>query len=404
MTLTGKTGDKKGGARPKRKFSRNSHGDRGHLPNSADLLAWYDRHRRTLPWRAPPGTSADPYLVWLSEIMLQQTTVRAAAPYFTRFAARFPSVTALARADIEDVLKLWAGLGYYARARNLHACAREIAARHGGTFPDREEELIALPGIGRYTAAAVAAIAFGRKASPVDGNVERVLARLFAVEAPLPNAKPAIRKLAEQLTPDGRPGDFAQAMMDLGATICTPKAPACALCPFVRSCVARQRGDPERFPHKAKKREARLRRGAAFVAIRADGHVLVRRRAAKGLLGGMTEVATTDWVAQFDDAQALALAPRFAAARGGAHNVAWRRIAGVVTHVFTHFPLELVVFAARLPKSAKPPDGMRWLAREEIAGAALPSLMRKVLAHANVEGSSPPRNANPAAPDPLHRG
>src|ERR1700737_284450 len=176
----------------------------------AILLAWYDRHRRRLPWRAPPGETPDPYRVWLSEIMLQQTTVKTVAPYYARFLERWPHVKSLAASPLADVLKLWAGLGYYARARNLHACARVVAARHGGTFPDREEELIALPGIGRYTAAAVAAIAFGRKASPVDGNVERVLARLFAVEAPLPNAKPAIRKLAEQLTPARRPGDFAQ--------------------------------------------------------------------------------------------------------------------------------------------------------------------------------------------------
>jgi A/G-specific adenine glycosylase len=322
--------------------------------------------------------------------MLQQTTVTAATPYFLNFTARYPSVTELAAAQLDDVLKLWAGLGYYARARNLHACARDIVARHHGLFPDCEEELLTLPGIGPYTAAAIAAIAFGRKASPVDGNVERVVARLYAVEAALPSAKPAIRKLAEGLTPETRPGDFAQAMMDLGATICTPKAPACVLCPFILACAARRRGDPERFPHKSKKREGRLRRGAAFVAIRTDGHILVRTRAAKGLLGGMTEVATTEWGTAFDEAQALTLAPRFARDRGTAvRRVAWRRVAGVVTHVFTHFPLELVVYAARLPQSAMAPDGMRWLAPQDIASAALPSLMRKVLAHARVE--NPPR-------------
>jgi A/G-specific adenine glycosylase len=327
--------------------------------------------------------------VWLSEIMLQQTTVTAAAPYFLNFVGQYPSVARLAAADLEDVLRLWAGLGYYARARNLHACAREIVARHDGTFPEREVELLALPGIGPYTAAAIAAIAFGHKASPVDGNVERVVARLYGVEAVLPSAKPTIRKLAESITPEGRAGDFAQAMMDLGATICTRKAPACALCPFMRACSARRRGDPESFPRKAKKREGRLRRGAAFVAIRSDGHVLVRRRAAKGLLGGMTEVPTTEWAAQFDEACALEHAPRFGARHGAsAPRVSWRRIAGVVTHVFTHFPLELVVYAARLPQSAAAPDGMRWLASEEIAGAALPSLMRKVLAHAQVGSAS----------------
>ena len=354
-------------------------------PNPAALLSWFDRHRRVLPWRAPPGEVADPYLVWLSEIMLQQTTVTAVAPYYMRFVARFPSVTELAQADIEDVLKLWAGLGYYARARNLHACAKVILTR--GAFPNREEELLGLPGIGSYTAAAIAAIAFDRQASPVDGNVERVVARLFAVEQELPNAKPTIRKLAAALAPVRRPGDFAQAMMDLGATVCTPKAPACGRCPFAGTCVARKRGDAETFPRKKKKREGHLRRGAAFVAIRADGHVLVRRRAPKGLLGGMTEVPTTEWIADFDAARALAEAPQFAPVRGtdtdmASRAVSWRRVPGVVTHVFTHFPLELVVLRARLPKSAIAPDGMYWIAREDIAGAALPSVMRKVLAHA----------------------
>jgi A/G-specific adenine glycosylase len=372
-------------ARPARSDRPTSNAGDANPPNPADLIAWYDRHRRALPWRAPPGGSADPYRVWLSEIMLQQTTVTAAAPYFLNFVGQYPSVARLAAADLEDVLKLWAGLGYYARARNLHACAREIVARHDGTFPEREVELLALPGIGPYTAAAIAAIAFGHKASPVDGNVERVVARLYGVEAVLPSAKPTIRKLAESITPEGRAGDFAQAMMDLGATICTRKAPACALCPFMRACSARRRGDPESFPRKAKKREGRLRRGAAFVAIRSDGHVLVRRRAAKGLLGGMTEVPTTEWAAQFDEACALEHAPRFGARHGAsAPRVSWRRIAGVVTHVFTHFPLELIVYAAHVPQSAPAPDGMRWLAPQDIAGAALPSLMRKVLAHVQV--------------------
>jgi A/G-specific adenine glycosylase len=271
-------------------------------------------------------------------------------------------------------------------------------ARHGGRFPQSEAQLLGLPGIGPYTAAAIAAIAFGHKASPVDGNVERVVARLCAVEAALPSAKPVIRKLAASLTPARRPGDFAQAMMDLGATICTPRAPACALCPFMRACAARRRGDPESFPRKARKREGRLRRGAAFVALRADGSVLVRRRAAKGLLGGMTEVATTEWAANFDEARALELAPRFARDRvTTARCVPWRRIAGAVTHVFTHFPLELVVYAARLPQSTTASEGMRWLAPQDIAGAALPSLMRKVLAHAKVETPPPPRPADHAA-------
>src|SRR5215471_5321596 len=226
-------------------------------PEPADLLAWYDRHARVLPWRARRGEHPDPYLVWLSEIMLQQTTVKAVAPYYLRFVAQFPSVAELAEADIEDVLKLWAGLGYYARARNLHACAKAVAAR--GAFPDCEEELLELPGIGAYTAAAIAAIAFDRKATPVDGNVERVVARLFAVEQELPNAKSAIRKLAADLYPARRPGDFAQAMMDLGATLCTPKTPACGHCPFAGACAAHALGDAQAFPRRKKKPEGRVR-------------------------------------------------------------------------------------------------------------------------------------------------
>jgi A/G-specific adenine glycosylase len=350
----------------------------GGEPNAADLLAWYDRHRRRLPWRALPGETPDPYRVWLSEIMLQQTTVTAVMPYYLKFLARFPCLPALAAADIDDVLSLWAGLGYYARARNLHACARAVAARGG--FPDTEDELATLPGIGPYTAAAIAAIAFDRKAAAVDGNVERVVTRLFAIEEPLPDAKPAIRAFAARLVPDRRAGDFAQAMMDLGATICTPKAPACVLCPFIKACAASRRGDAESFPRRAKKREGQLRRGAAYVAIRADGHVLVRRRASRGLLGGMTEVPTTEWHPDFDVTGALADAPRFDVAE----EVAWRRVAGVVNHVFTHFPLELAVFIAQVPQRASQPDGTWWLAPDEIADAAFPSLMRKVLAHARV--------------------
>src|SRR5689334_10922987 len=216
-----------------------------------ELLRWYDRHRRVLPWRARKGERADPYRVWLSEIMLQQTTVKAVAPYYARFLDRFPTVTQLAAAPLDEVLSLWAGLGYYARARNLHARAEAVTAQHGGVFPDTEDGLLTLPGIGAYTAAAIAAIAFDRRASPVDGNIERVIARLFAVEEELPGAKPRIRALAESLTPARRAGDFAQAMMDLGAAICTPKKPACVLCPWSAPCAARARGDQESFPRKA---------------------------------------------------------------------------------------------------------------------------------------------------------
>jgi A/G-specific adenine glycosylase len=348
--------------------------------DAADLLAWYDRHRRRLPWRAPPGEAADPYRVWLSEVMLQQTTVRAVAPYYARFLERFPSLVSLAEAELADVLKLWAGLGYYARARNLHACARDVVARHGGRFPATEAALAQLPGFGPYTAAAVAAIAFDQPATPVDGNVERVLARVFACEQELPGAKPEIRRLAKNLTPQLRAGDFAQAMMDLGATICTPKKPACALCPWNGGCAAFRRGDPESFPRKAAKPEGTLRRGAAFVALRADGFVLVRTRPAKGLLGGMTEVPTTAWHANFDERRAREDVPLPGQ---------WRRMPGVVRHVFTHFPLELAVFRARVAARTPAPAGMCFIPLHEVAGEAFPNLMRKVLASAGISPAPP---------------
>ncbi len=329
-----------------------------------------------LPWRAPPGRRTDPYGVWLSEIMLQQTTVKAVAPYYMRFLQRWPDIRALAAAPLDDVLKAWAGLGYYARARNLHACARIVADRHDGVFPSSEAGLRELPGIGAYTAAAIAAIAFDAKATPVDGNVERVVARLYALDVPLPAAKPEISRLARALTPPRRNGDFAQAMMDLGATICTPKSPACALCPWNENCAARRQGAPETFPRKAPKREGLLRRGAAFVARRTDGFVLVRTRPPKGLLGGMTEVPTTEWRQDFKEAEALGGIPRLS------RRARWRRTAGVVRHVFTHFPLELSVYAADIPARASAPAGARWVAISDLAGEALPSLMRKVLAHA----------------------
>src|SRR5262245_39419565 len=259
-------------------------------PDAAALLAWYDRHRRVLPWRAAPGETPDPYRVWLSEIMLQQTTVKAVGPYYVRFLKRFPTVERLAAAPLDDVLKAWAGLGYYARGRNRHAGGRAMVAQDGGKFPDTEEGLQKLPGIGPYTAAAIAAIAFDRPAVAVDGNVERVIARLCAIDEPLSAAKPRIREVAARMTPSRRPGDFAQAMMDLGATICTPKQPACILCPWNEACAALRHGAPETFPRKAPKAERPLRRGAAFVAVRADGFLLVRTRPEKGLLGGMTEV------------------------------------------------------------------------------------------------------------------
>ena len=345
-------------------------------PDPADLLVWYDRHRRVLPWRARSGERSDPYRVWLSEIMLQQTTVKTVAPYYARFLARWPTVAALAKSSLDDVLRAWAGLGYYARARNLHACARAVVEQHGGIFPAGLDGLRALPGIGDYTAAAVAAIAFEGAAVPVDGNVERVVARLFAVEQELPAAKPAIKQLAASLLPARRAGDFAQALMDLGATICSRKRPACALCPWNEACVAHACGDQESFPRRAPKREGALRRGAAFVAVRADGRVLLRRRPEKGLLGGMTEVPGSDWARDFELASALESAPRLRM------KVRWWRLPGVVRHVFTHFPLELVVFTAAVSRAAPAPKGARWVKLVDLPGEALPNVMRKVLAHA----------------------
>ena len=308
--------------------------------------------------------------------MLQQTTVRAAAPYFARFVERWPDVRALAAASLEDVLREWAGLGYYARARNLHACARKVAKSCGGVFPSREDELRKLPGVGAYTAAAVAAIAYDAPALPVDGNIERVVSRLFALEEQFPAAKPRLRGLADTLKPPHRFGDFAQALMDLGATICTPKNPACALCPWNDACRASARGDQESFPRKAPKREGALRKGAAFVVLREDGRVLLRRRPKSGLLGGMSEVPGSEWSADFDSAKARTAAPDLGTV------TRWRRKAGVVNHVFTHFPLQLTVFFAEVPAKTKAPKGTRWVPVNQLKQEALPNLMRKVIAHA----------------------
>ncbi len=349
------------------------HAEAGSRPTL--LLAWYDRHRRRLPWRAMPGETSDPYRVWLSEIMLQQTTVKAVGPYFEKFVVRWPDVTALGRASQDDVLRMWAGLGYYSRARNLYACAVAVTREHGGVFPDTEEALRALPGIGPYTAAAIAAIAFDRHTMPVDGNIERVVSRLFAVEEELPQAKPQIQQLATTLLANSRAGDSAQALMDLGASICTPKKPACSLCPFTEGCTARALGTQETFPRKAPKKSGALRRGAAFVITRGD-ELLVRSRAEKGLLGGMTEVPGSDWRAGQEDATAKQQAPEL---KGLSR---WQRKVGVVTHVFTHFPLELVVYTAKAEARTRAPAGMRWVPIATLADEALPNVMRKVIAHA----------------------
>ncbi len=341
------------------------------------LLAWYDRHARALPWRIGPaeraaGRRPDPYRVWLSEIMLQQTTTAAVAPYFQTFVERWPTLGDLAAAPLDAVLGAWAGLGYYARARNLHACARAVEDEHDGRFPDTEAALAALPGIGPYPAAAVAAIAFDRPAAPVDGNVERVVARLFDVEVPLPGAKPELRRLAADLAPRRRPGDFAQAMMDLGATVCLPRRPRCEACPVAERCAARAAGRAGELPRRAPKKQRPTRRGVAFWTLDAEGAVLLRRRAESGLLGGMMEVPGTEWRAEpWAADEASAQAPVRAD---------WTPLPGLVRHTFTHFHLELSVWAgqASAPDRA---DG-RWVALDALGTQALPSVMRKVIRHA----------------------
>jgi A/G-specific adenine glycosylase len=341
-------------------------------PEASVLLDWYDRHRRILPWRAAPGETADPYHVWLSEIMLQQTTVAAVKPYFESFLARWPRVEDLAAAELDEVLHAWAGLGYYARARNLHKCARVVAGEHGGRFPDTEEGLAELPGVGPYTAAAIAAIAFGRKASPMDGNIERVVARLFAVEEPLPAAKPHLRRLAATLTPDARAGDYAQAVMDLGSTICTPRKPMCALCPWMDACVARVSGAPDAFPRRAAKADKPTRRGVIFWTLDNDGRVLIRRRPENGLLGGMMEFPSTDWREEgASEADTRAAAPVKAR---------WSALPGQVRHTFTHFHLELSVLSGRTTD----PTGAAglWCAVDRLSDYALPNVMKKVVRHA----------------------
>ncbi|WGM40322.1 A/G-specific adenine glycosylase [Caulobacter sp. NIBR1757] len=334
--------------------------------NTADLrarlLAWYDDNARDLPWRVGPrdhaaGVKADPYRVWLSEVMLQQTTVPHATPYFLSFTRRWPTVSDLAAVEDGDLMAAWAGLGYYARARNLLACARAVAREHGGVFPDTEEGLRALPGVGAYTAAAVAAIAFDRAANVVDGNVERVMSRLFAVEEPMPDSKPELKALAGDLIDAHRPGDWAQALMDLGATVCKPKSPICDRCPVSMHCAAFGRGDQDTFPRKTKKAARPRRFGIAYVLTRGDEVALVRRPD-KGLLGGMLGLPTSDWTTA-----------QPSPGDGAPANAAWRE-AGEIEHVFTHFSLTL-----RVLRAEGDAPGVVWTPTEGLD--ALPSVFLK---------------------------
>jgi A/G-specific adenine glycosylase len=385
---------------------------RGSGGQSKQLLAWYDIHRRELPWRARPGETADPYRVWLSEIMLQQTTVQAVAAYYRKFIARWPNVKALAKAPLDDVLAAWAGLGYYARARNLHIAAKVVAGELGGTFPTTAEELRKLPGIGAYTAGAIAAIAYDAPEAAMDANAERVIARLFAVEEPLPGAKANLLALGKSLVPQKRAGDFAQALMDLGSGICTVKRPACENCPWTDECKARRRGIAEALPVKGAKAVRPLRRGAAFVARDVKGAVLLVKRPEKGLLGSMMQPPQSAWGKNFPSArEALEQAP---------FRAAWKKLPGLVRHGFTHFELEIEVWVVEVTihppleggsKSAKqisgrgkapaahpPPKNPRtkdadfsaspsrgeakWVAIVDLEDAALPTVMRKIIAHA----------------------
>ncbi len=346
------------------------------MPPAAQLLAWYDRHRRVLPWRALPGEVADPYRIWLSEIMLQQTTVAAVIPYYEKFLTRFPDIRALAAAPEEAVMRAWAGLGYYARARNLHACAKAVVVL--GSFPSDISGLQALPGIGPYTAAAIGAIAFGVPVVPVDGNVERVAARIFAVTTALPAAKPEVAAGAARLGADAaaraRPSDFAQALFDLGATLCTPTNPACALCPWIGGCTGQRLGIAGELPRKAPKAVRPLRHGAHFWLTDAQGRVLLRRRPPHGLLGGMTELPGTEWrAAPWTPAEALGHAPMPAK---------WGRI-GEIRHGFTHFELRISLFAAAVPAIVA--EGHLQNATQ-LENEALPSVMRKCVALARKPG------------------
>ena len=338
------------------------------VPKAADLLAWYDHHARDLPWRVSPGDRAagvvpDPYRVWLSEVMLQQTTVAAVKSYFERFTTLWPTVNDLAEAQDAQVLGEWAGLGYYARARNLLKCARVVAKEHNGTFPTTREGLLALPGIGPYTAAAISAIAYDAPEVVVDGNVERVMARLHDIRTPLPAAKPELTKAAATLTPQNRPGDYAQAVMDLGATVCAPKNPACGICPWMGVCAARAAGVQADLPLKTPKKPKPTRLGIAYVAQRDDGAFLLETRPDKGLLGGMLGWPGSDW------GEDPAPAPPLEAD--------WQDLGEEARHTFTHFHLRLAVLVAHVSQEAQPVRG-EFISKSTFRPSDLPTVMRKV--------------------------
>ncbi|MFY9287772.1 MAG: A/G-specific adenine glycosylase [Alphaproteobacteria bacterium] len=339
------------------------------MPQAAMLLRWYDQYRRILPWRALPGVIPDPYPVWLSEIMLQQTTVAAVGPYYQKFLKRWPTIHHLAKAPLNQVLQMWAGLGYYRRAHSLHECAKHICANWNGRFPETYESLLLLPGFGPYTAAAVGAIAFNQRTNVVDGNVERVMARIFAVRTPLPQAKLKLRDLAAGLLPKARYGDYAQALMDLGATICTPRNPKCDLCPWNKSCQARALGIQEKLPRREKAKARPIRQTLAFIVVNRKNEILLRQRPKTGLLGGMMEVPSSEWREELISAKTQKDAPVKAR---------WKVLPGHVQHVFTHFELNISVAIAA---TTKPVKG-KWVALHRLDKEALPSVMRKIIRHA----------------------
>ncbi|HEY2009746.1 MAG TPA: A/G-specific adenine glycosylase [Rhizomicrobium sp.] len=346
---------------------------------SRNLLAWYDVHRRVLPWRAPAGKRADPYRVWLSEIMLQQTTVQAVAAYYRKFLKTWPTVTALADARQDDVLAAWAGLGYYARARNLHAAAKMVTQEMGGKFPTTAEGLRVLPGVGGYTSGAIAAIAYDEKQAAMDANAERVIARLYAVETPMPKAKTELHALCSALVPD-RAGDFVQALMDLGSAICTPRRPACQNCPWEGVCEARKLGIQEQLPVKAPKIARPLKRGAAFVVRDRTGAVLLVKRPDKGLLASMLEPPLGPWTEDFPSpSRALEQAP---------FEAKWKKRPGIVRHGFSHFELETEVYVADIAKRPdfKGTQEQSWVPAQKLREVALPTVMRKIVEHALDEG------------------
>lgn len=348
---------------------------------SEKLLTWFKATRRDLAWRDAPCGQRDAYRVWLAEIMLQQTTVTAVTPYYLKFLGQWPDVKALAAAADDDVMRAWAGLGYYARARNLLKCARFVADECQGVFPRDQQDLLGLPGVGPYTAAAVAAIAFNGPAAPVDGNVIRTLTRLYAIAAEMPKHKAQVAERAEAMLPAGQSGDFAEALMDLGSRVCKPKNPDCPVCPWGAECRALAEGNTTAYPKKAPKKPMPTRRGWAFWVERPDGHVLLERRAPKGLLGGMMGLPTTDWGDGAGEAQD-------AATRYEPHS--WDAVPGLVTHTFTHFHLELGVIRVRLGKGSE--LGGLWTKPCDVDAQALPSLMKKVVHHAREGRDS--QNAN----------